>query len=104
MVVKQASIEDNPDDDTVQTSLPKSYMRAYDLVKLDSFVCTHGPSTKVDDTATSWNLGSEDIYKTFFTAAATNPSLWEGPTSTGESRLPVTMPSSAARPYPLTPM
>ncbi|XP_069951708.1 mediator of RNA polymerase II transcription subunit 14-like isoform X2 [Cherax quadricarinatus] len=48
MVVKQASIEDNPDDDTVQTSLPKSYMRAYDLVKLDSFVCTHGPSTKVD--------------------------------------------------------
>ncbi|XP_069960396.1 uncharacterized protein [Cherax quadricarinatus] len=42
------------------------------------------------DTATSWNLGSEDIYKTFFTAAATNPSLWEGPTSTGESRLPVT--------------
>ncbi|KAG7153507.1 Mediator of RNA polymerase II transcription subunit 14-like [Homarus americanus] len=48
MVVKQASIEDNPDDDTVQTSLPKSYMRAYELVKLDSFVCTHGPSTKVD--------------------------------------------------------
>lgn len=48
MVVKQASIEDNPNDDTVQTSLPKSYMRAYDLVKLDSFVCTHGPSTKVD--------------------------------------------------------
>ncbi|XP_071549261.1 mediator of RNA polymerase II transcription subunit 14 [Panulirus ornatus] len=48
MVVKQASIEDNPNDDTVQTSVPKSYMRAYDLVKLDSFVCTHGPSTKVD--------------------------------------------------------
>ncbi|XP_064090575.1 mediator of RNA polymerase II transcription subunit 14-like [Macrobrachium nipponense] len=48
MVVKQASIEDNPDDDTVETSLPKSYMRAYDLEKLDSFVCTHGPSTKVD--------------------------------------------------------
>lgn len=48
MVVKQASIEDNPNDDTVQTALPKSYMRAYDLVKLDSFVCTHGPSTKVD--------------------------------------------------------
>ncbi|XP_069960495.1 tyrosine-protein phosphatase Lar-like isoform X1 [Cherax quadricarinatus] len=58
--------------------------------------------TPQTDTATSWNLGSEDIYKTFFTAAATNPSLWEGPTSTGESRLPVTMPSSAARPYPLT--
>lgn len=48
MVVRQASIEDNPDDDTIQTAIPKSYLRAYDLVKLDSFVCTHGPSTKVD--------------------------------------------------------
>lgn len=48
MVVRQASIEDNPDDDTVQTAIPKSYLRAYHLVKLDSFVCTHGPSTKVD--------------------------------------------------------
>lgn len=50
MVVRQASIEDNPDDDSVQTSLPKSYLRAYHLVPLDSFLCTHGPCTKVDGT------------------------------------------------------
>ena len=52
MVVRQASIEDNPNDDTVQTSIPKSYMRAYDLVQLDTFVCTHGPSNKVDGKST----------------------------------------------------
>ncbi|KAB7504809.1 hypothetical protein Anas_09210 [Armadillidium nasatum] len=48
LIVKEASIEDDPNDDSVQTSLPKSYLRAYKLLPIDPFSCIHGPTTKVD--------------------------------------------------------
>ncbi|KAF2357663.1 Mediator complex subunit Med14 [Trinorchestia longiramus] len=48
LLVREASIEDDPNDPSVQTSLPRSYMRAYGLMPLDTFLCSHGPHTKLD--------------------------------------------------------
>ena len=48
LVVKEASIEDNPDDESFQTFVPKSYLRAYGLVPVDTFSCVFGPTTKID--------------------------------------------------------
>lgn len=48
LLVREASIEDDPNDPSVQTALPRSYMRAYRLMPLDSFLCSHGPHTTVD--------------------------------------------------------
>ncbi|KAF4526396.1 hypothetical protein B566_EDAN012686 [Ephemera danica] len=50
-MVKPSSIEDNPDDDSVETDIPKTYLKVQSLVELDSFVVTHGPFTSVDDVA-----------------------------------------------------
>lgn len=47
-MVKPSSIEDKPDDETVETDIPKTYLRVQSLVELDSFVVTHGPFTSVD--------------------------------------------------------
>ncbi|XP_018328535.1 mediator of RNA polymerase II transcription subunit 14 isoform X2 [Agrilus planipennis] len=48
-VVKQSSIEDNPNDDTIETEIPKSYLKVQSLIELDTFVVTHGPFTNVDE-------------------------------------------------------
>ncbi|KAA0196130.1 hypothetical protein HAZT_HAZT003542 [Hyalella azteca] len=53
LLVKEASIEDDPNDPSVQTALPRSYMRAYGLMPLDTFLCSHGPHTKLDVTESS---------------------------------------------------
>lgn len=46
--VKPASIEDNPNDDTIIADIPKVYLKALSMIEFDSFLVTHGPSTKVD--------------------------------------------------------
>ncbi|CAG0893105.1 unnamed protein product [Darwinula stevensoni] len=46
--VKPCSIEDDPKDDTVETELPKMYLRVLSMVELDSFITIHGPCTRVD--------------------------------------------------------
>lgn len=47
-VVKHCSIEDNPNDDTIETEFPKVYLRLLTLIEFDTFVVTHGPYTGVD--------------------------------------------------------
>lgn len=47
-VVKHSSIEDNPDDDSIEAEIPKVYLKLQSLIELDTFVVTHGPYTSVD--------------------------------------------------------
>lgn len=47
-VVKQSSIEDNPDDETIETEIPKVYLKVQTLIEFDTFVVTHGPFTSID--------------------------------------------------------
>ncbi|KAF2885129.1 hypothetical protein ILUMI_21063 [Ignelater luminosus] len=47
-VVKHSSIEDNPDDDTIEVEIPKVYLKVQSLIELDTFVVTHGAYTSVD--------------------------------------------------------
>lgn len=46
--VKQSSIEDNPNDDTIETDIPKMYLKVQTLIEFDTFAATHGPGTYVD--------------------------------------------------------
>lgn len=48
VVVKNSSIEDNPDDDTVETEIPKVFLKVQSLIEFDTFVVTHGPFTSID--------------------------------------------------------
>ncbi|XP_073993036.1 mediator complex subunit 14 isoform X1 [Rhodnius prolixus] len=48
-VVKQSSIEDDPHDDTIETEIPKMYLKILTLIEFDTFVTTHGPFTPIDD-------------------------------------------------------
>ncbi|PSN29847.1 Mediator of RNA polymerase II transcription subunit 14 [Blattella germanica] len=48
-VVKHSSIEDDPHDDTIETEIPKMYLKVMTLIEFDTFVITHGPFTSVDD-------------------------------------------------------
>lgn len=47
-VVKHSSIEDNPDDETIETEIPKVYLKVQTLIEFDTFVVTHGPFTSID--------------------------------------------------------
>lgn len=47
-VVKHSSIEDNPNDDTIETEIPKVYLKVQTLIEFDTFVATHGPFTSID--------------------------------------------------------
>lgn len=55
VVVKHSSIEDNPNDDSIETEIPKVYLKVQSLIELDTFVATHGAFTSVD--------GNEDQYE-----------------------------------------
>lgn len=46
-VVKHSSIEDNPDDDSIETEIPRVYLKVQTLIEFDTFVSTHGPFTSV---------------------------------------------------------
>ncbi|CAH1996692.1 unnamed protein product [Acanthoscelides obtectus] len=47
-VVKHSSFEDNPDDDSIETEIPKVYLKIQTLIEFDTFVSTHGPFTSID--------------------------------------------------------
>lgn len=47
-VVKHCSIEDNPNDDSIETEFPKVFLKLLTLIEFDTFVVTHGPYTAVD--------------------------------------------------------
>ncbi|KAL6442114.1 hypothetical protein ACFW04_002431 [Cataglyphis niger] len=47
-VVKHSSIEDDPHDDSIETEIPKMYLKVQSLIEFDTFVITHGPFTSVD--------------------------------------------------------
>lgn len=48
-LVKHSSIEDDPHDDTIETEIPKMYLKVLTLIEFDTFVITHGPFTSVDE-------------------------------------------------------
>ncbi|XP_017775770.1 PREDICTED: mediator of RNA polymerase II transcription subunit 14 [Nicrophorus vespilloides] len=48
LIVKHSSIEDNPDDESIETEIPKVYLKVHSLIEFDTFVVTHGPFTNVD--------------------------------------------------------
>lgn len=47
-MVKASSIDDSPNDDTIETDIPKMYFRVLNLIEFDTFAATHGPGTYVD--------------------------------------------------------
>ncbi|XP_031837631.1 mediator complex subunit 14 [Nomia melanderi] len=54
-VVKHSSVEDDPHDDSIETEIPKMYLKVQTLIEFDTFVITHGPFTSVDNEATEVN-------------------------------------------------
>nr|CAD7404784.1 unnamed protein product [Timema cristinae] len=48
-VVKHSSIEDDPHDDSIETEIPKMYLKVLTLIEFESFVTLHGPFTSVDE-------------------------------------------------------
>ncbi|XP_033360225.1 mediator of RNA polymerase II transcription subunit 14 [Bombus vosnesenskii] len=54
-VVKHSSIEDDPHDDSIETEIPKMYLKVQSLIEFDTFVITHGPFTSVDNETSETN-------------------------------------------------
>ena len=46
--VRPASIEDNPNDESVTTDIPRVYLKALGMIEYDPFLVTHATATKVD--------------------------------------------------------
>ena len=46
--VKPASIEDNPNDESVTSDIPKVYLKALSMIEFDPFLVTHATNTRVD--------------------------------------------------------
>lgn len=46
--VRHSSIEDDPTDDSIETEIPKMYLKVLTLIEFDTFVATHGPGTYID--------------------------------------------------------
>ena len=51
-VVKHSSVEEDPHDDSIETEIPKMYLKVQSLIEFDTFVITHGPFTSVDTEST----------------------------------------------------
>ncbi|KAL1465599.1 hypothetical protein WDU94_005154 [Cyamophila willieti] len=62
--VKHSSIEDDPNDDTIETDIPKVYLKVLTLIEFDTFVITHGPFTAVDETLDKGNCGKRKLSPT----------------------------------------
>lgn len=45
--VKKSSIEDNPNDESIEVDIPKMYLKVLTLLTIEKFVATHGPFTSV---------------------------------------------------------
>lgn len=48
ILVKHSSIDDNPDDESIESEIPKMFLKVQTLIEFDTFVVTHGPFTNVD--------------------------------------------------------
>ena len=46
--VRPASIEDNPNDESSTTDIPRVYLKALSMIEYDPFLVTHATATKVD--------------------------------------------------------
>ncbi len=49
LLTKPCSIEDDPEDETIVKEIPRVYMKALNMIEFDSFLITHGTTTKVDN-------------------------------------------------------
>lgn len=49
LLTKPCSIEDEPEDETIVKEIPRVYMKALNMIEFDSFLITHGTTTKVDN-------------------------------------------------------
>ena len=49
LLTKPCSIEDDPKDETIVKEIPRVYMKALNMIEFDSFLITHGTTTKVDN-------------------------------------------------------
>lgn len=49
LLTKPCSIEDDPQDETIVKEIPRVYMKALNMIEFDSFLITHGTTTKVDN-------------------------------------------------------
>lgn len=47
-LVKPSSIDESPNDDAIESDIPKMYFRVQNLIEFDTFAVTHGPGTYVD--------------------------------------------------------
>jgi hypothetical protein len=52
--VRPASIEDNPNDESSSTDIPRVYLKALSMIEFDPFLVAHGTATKVDVQVSSW--------------------------------------------------
>ena len=48
LLTRPCSIEDDPEDETVVKEIPRVYMKALGMIEFNSFLVTHGTTTKVD--------------------------------------------------------
>lgn len=64
--VKHSSIDENPNDDSIETDIPKMYFKVQTLIEFDSFAATHGPGTYVDGEFNFNFLFARHRFKTSF--------------------------------------
>lgn len=48
LLTRPCSIEDDPEDETVVKEIPRVYMKALGMIEFNSFLVTHGSTTRVD--------------------------------------------------------
>ena len=48
LLTRPCSIEDDPEDETIVKEIPRVYMKALGMIEFNSFLVTHGTTTKVD--------------------------------------------------------
>lgn len=47
ILVKHSNVDDKPDE-SIESEIPKKYLKVQTLIEFDTFVVTHGPFTNVD--------------------------------------------------------
>ncbi|XP_049820505.1 mediator of RNA polymerase II transcription subunit 14 isoform X2 [Aethina tumida] len=53
VVVRHSSVEENPNDESIESEIPKVYLKVQTVIEFDTFVATHGPFTNVDGSCDS---------------------------------------------------
>lgn len=52
-MVRHSSVEENPNDESIESEIPKVYLKVQTVIEFDTFVATHGPFTNVDGSCDS---------------------------------------------------